>query len=85
MASGWPGKGHGALLKQSALSWKRPQIGAPKRPKNGVFGTRSRVKAGIRGVFQQAVELGGWVNKGSGRAIYLRPGHNSSCGSEEGF
>jgi hypothetical protein len=30
MASGWPGKGHGALLKKWVLSWKRLRIGIQK-------------------------------------------------------
>ena len=57
MASGWPGKGHGALLKvgtePKVTTNRAPE--APKGPKFGVFGAPSGVGVGIVGVFQQAV------------------------------
>jgi hypothetical protein len=34
MASGWPSKGHGTLLKKSLSAWLAAQMGPEKRPKH---------------------------------------------------
>src|SRR5215216_7199886 len=59
MASGWPGKGHGALLKKAALSRLRPQIGL-ETTEIAVFGLRIRDESGHQGSFST-----GWGVLGS--------------------